>query len=330
MTKTISQINQEFLYEYCLPDENDPDELDVLQEYFLQKPDKPNRLPHRPPKETTEHERSNEIQRVDVLLEEENDPRELDALLDMVTTPSNAPRSTKPSPTANPWYATQPLRKSEIIASPPRTPFEWSPGTLCTVEDAPTPASGQKKPKGSSIKLISNVVFYVALIAIVAGALIFSSKTNGRSQLLGLSYFEVLTPSMQSVLPVGSLVVDKHTEPENIQVGDIITYWRSDNETVTHEVISIVDDYEGTGMRGFQTKGRDNPEPDPDIVASMNVIGVVAFHLPGVGLAMSYIASHIGYVFIFIGLVLVISIAVRALAPSKKKEAGSPATITTL
>ncbi|MDR3314108.1 MAG: signal peptidase I [Oscillospiraceae bacterium] len=294
MPKSIEEINQEFLLEYFLNDIDEAAELDWPVEPWNAPPPAP-----ASPAQTGQEP--------------------LEAYFDPVAD-INALFEIKPS------ELTEPIPPPAAAAL--RNP--WKPA-FCRKTSAalPDPAPGGKalKPqengkKNKPLKLISNIVFYLALIAIVAGALVFSSKSNGRTQFLGYSYFEVLSPSMQSIIPVGSLVLTAQTPAKDIQLGDIITYWRADEESITHEVIEIIENYEGSGARAFRTQGRDNPDPDPDLVDARNIIGVVKFHAAGLGSALSYIYSNIGYVFAFVGVVIVLSIALQVLLKERKKGRG--------
>jgi len=175
--------------------------------------------------------------------------------------------------------------------------------------------------RGSSIwKSISNMAFYAALIAIVIGAVIFGGKSGGRTQFFGFSYFEVLTGSMESMIPRGSLVVARQVPSSQIKTGDVITFLRSDEESVTHQVIDVVPNFNDSGAPGFRTKGTDNLEPDPDIVAAANVLGVVKLHVPVLGFTLRWISENIKYVFILFILIILASIAVRVFLGERKTE----------
>jgi len=183
----------------------------------------------------------------------------------------------------------------------------------------PEAIQGGPPPPGKSSlwKSISNIVFYMVLAAIVLVAVAIGGKSNGG---FGIRYFEVVSKSMQSVIPKGSLVFTQKVPSGEIKVNDIITYLRSDEENVTHKVIAIVPNFDGRGTLGFQTQGTDNPDPDPDIVAAANVVGVVKWHVAGLGFTLRYIADNIKYVFLAFILIILLSIAVRVLLGERKRE----------
>jgi signal peptidase len=104
----------------------------------------------------------------------------------------------------------------------------------------------------------------------------------------GYSWFHVVSSSMQKEIPKGSIVFVKKTDPQKIKAGDVITYQMNNGSTVTHAVVEIID---SGGFRGFRTKGTSNKEPDPEIVSAEKVIGVVSFHIAGIGAVLAGLAK---------------------------------------
>jgi signal peptidase len=143
-------------------------------------------------------------------------------------------------------------------------------------------------------RIISDMFFGVMLIA---GLLLIILKIGG------FSILAVETGSMGAELPVGSLIIVDSSQPENIRVGDVISFvLNEDLVTVTHRVIDIDED-----KRKFYTKGDANNIADVNPVAFENLIGKVRFHLPYVGYAVIW--SHttggkavIALAFVFIAL----------------------------
>ena len=155
----------------------------------------------------------------------------------------------------------------------------------------------QKKPTESKnsrqiFKQISNIAFY-AVIAIVASLLIWSVKSDNGFNIFGYSGFTVLTESMQSEIPKGSLVIVKNTPPDSIKTGDDISFFKDENTVVTHKVVNIIENYNNTGTRGFQTKGIENADSDAHIVTSDEIIGVVCKVIPNLGYVLSWISANI-------------------------------------
>ena len=242
----------------------------------------------------------------------------------------------KALPSANPWVfgAAEPAPPSEprSLSEPCDGLYIWSDG----LEPPPpqitrdTPVwsrepEGEQEKTGGIWKTVSNAVFYAVLALIVAGAVIFSNQSNGRP-FFGFSYFEVLSGSMESVIPRGSLVLTQHVPAAEIRPGDIVTFINSSEESITHGVLRVIHNFDGNGTLGFQTKGTDNPMPDEDIVGAGNVVGVVKLHVKGLGFTLRYVKDNIRYVFLFFILILLASIAARVFLAERKKEAGEEET----
>lgn len=183
----------------------------------------------------------------------------------------------------------------------------------------PLSPSQKQKPKYSRLpKVMLDVIFYVTLVIAVAAAFFYSTNHSKVKFFFGYSYFTVLTTSMQSEIPKGSLIITKHVDSSIINIGDDITYLRSDGSTVTHRVVEIYNNYENSGARGFQTKGIDNPEADENIVYAANVVGVVIFSVANLGSVLSYIANNLWFVFVMFGILLILSFSLKVFFGVKK------------
>jgi signal peptidase len=88
----------------------------------------------------------------------------------------------------------------------------------------------------------------------------------------------VLTRSMQSTYPQNSFILAKETDPNDLNIGDDITFLKQNNTTITHRIVGIAENYEGTHKRAFETKGTDNQRKDDEMVYADNVVGKVIFH----------------------------------------------------
>ena len=167
-----------------------------------------------------------------------------------------------------------------------------------------TRASGERPVNKAVNLLIAAVIIFVVIFSEM-----LNSGMSKRMNFFGYSAFTVLSDSMHSVIPVGSLIVVKRTSPENIQLGDDITFMREkDDSVVTHRVIQIFHDFGEDGGFGFQTQGVENPDPDHDVVHHIDVIGVVKHIIPEFGTIMNYISVNIGIFFVAIGVVMILVI----------------------
>lgn len=92
----------------------------------------------------------------------------------------------------------------------------------------------------------------------------------------------VLTGSMTPSIPTGSIVLVRPVDPGTLQVGDIATYQRADDnkEFITHRIVGI--DQKSTGAT-FEFKGDANRVADDTAVPADMIRGKVWFHVPYLG-----------------------------------------------
>jgi signal peptidase len=133
------------------------------------------------------------------------------------------------------------------------------------------------------------------LLVVLAG---FSVLTN-LSPLAGREVFTIVGGSMEPAIPLGSLVVATRTDPQTIEVGDVVTI-RDDNGTVvTHRVTRVVDQPEG---RAFELKGDANQSPDGGLVPARAVVGVADVYVPFAGYIRRFLSTTTGFVAAFTAL----------------------------
>ena len=149
------------------------------------------------------------------------------------------------------------------------------------------PKSG--KPKGGKIlPALCGVLGTLILLAVIA---VSAPLTVPR--LLGYEMFEVLTGSMEPEIPVGSVIYVKYIQPELIQEQEVVAFYKSEGDVVTHRV---VDNH--TVERELITKGDANEINDFEPVPYENLIGRVERHVPVVGRFMSLLAGTVGKLYL--------------------------------
>lgn len=102
----------------------------------------------------------------------------------------------------------------------------------------------------------------------------------------------VFSGSMEPELKVGGVVVTRPVEPEEIKVGDILTFYSPLGEQLTsHRVIAVE---QGSSLH-FSTKGDANEAPDPFVVPAQNVVGKICFHMPYLGYFSQAVKTRLGF-----------------------------------
>lgn len=112
-----------------------------------------------------------------------------------------------------------------------------------------------------------------------------------------INIYTIVSGSMEPTIKVYDVVIDKAvTNPEDIKVGDVITFIStssiSEGLLVTHRVqeIKIVN-----GKYEFVTKGDFNGTADSDTAKFENLVGKVIFKIPQLGRIQFFVASKLGW-----------------------------------
>ena len=111
------------------------------------------------------------------------------------------------------------------------------------------------------IKIVTDILLVIVL---VIAAVLYIPR------LMGLKTYKVLSGSMEPEYHVGSVVYVEKSSIDDIEVGDVITFYINDNTVVTHRVIDKDNDTES-----FHTKGDANETEDGGSVAYDKVVGKV-------------------------------------------------------
>jgi len=123
--------------------------------------------------------------------------------------------------------------------------------------------------------------------------------------LMGFSVLRVVTPSMVPELPVGSLIIIRQTDPQDLEVGQIATYLREDGDsvTVTHRIYRIERDDNGN-PDGFILRGDANQTLSHQVVPNEAILGRVVFSSYGIGRILLFfenmLITTIGTIFLLI------------------------------
>lgn len=154
------------------------------------------------------------------------------------------------------------------------------------------------------------ILILICVLAIVGVLLI--------PRLAGYETFAVLSGSMEPYYHVGSVVfVDKSVPPEEVKVGDPITFTKTDTLVATHRVIDIDSD-----KREFRTKGDANATEDASPVSFDMLVGKAGMSVPLLGYISIYMKTKkgmFGIAAVFIVIIL-LQLIPELVKPEKKKE----------
>ena len=125
----------------------------------------------------------------------------------------------------------------------------------------------------------------------------------------------IMSSSMEPTIPIGSIVVVKRVNPDDVKVSNIIVFQRSDAKTLHRVIDKIVEN----DSYYFKTKGDANEDPDPWIVQPEQVRGALLLTIPYYGYLIYFAGTPIGFVLmVIIPAILLIVNEIRKIIQLKK------------
>jgi signal peptidase len=138
--------------------------------------------------------------------------------------------------------------------------------------------------KKQKVIAVLNRFFSFILIAVLlfAGYVFLTVMRTPKNQVpavFGFSFLRVATGSMEPTIPTGAIIIVRQTDPEEVKVGDVITFYSPDplleNMPNTHRVTAILQE---NGTTSFITKGDAGVDDDPYPVEAERLVGVYKLH----------------------------------------------------
>ena len=174
-----------------------------------------------------------------------------------------------------------------------------------------------------TIKTILNVIV-IAFVALFILVVCLQRFSDNKISFFNYRLFTVVSGSMVPKYNIGDVLIAKETNPEDVKVGDTISYLGSSgtfkDKVVTHEVVDIEQDEEGHYI--FHTKGLANLVEDP-IVYEEQLYGVIKYRSVILSFIYKVIATQIGmFVFIVIPILYIIGseIVIAMLEKEEKRR----------
>ena len=155
------------------------------------------------------------------------------------------------------------------------------------------------------MNVIFNLLFYSIIIALLAGSTLFAFSNNPQKSYFGYRIYNVLTNSMvgeaEDCFNAGDIIIVKLTEPEEVEIGDIITFvpGRDERSYLTHRVVEVNHELNGIPGIYFVTRGDANNSDDPPISGSM-LVGKKVFTISGMGAVIKFIRANFVITIIFV------------------------------
>ena len=142
--------------------------------------------------------------------------------------------------------------------------------------------------------------FFITIFVLFVSMVCLQRFSNNRIAVFNFRLFTVISGSMEPKYKIGDVLVAVETKPEDIKVGDAISYLGNKNsfkdKVITHEVIKIEKDKKGKYY--FHAKGLANAIEDP-VVSEDQLYGVVKYRVITLSFIYKIVGTPLGF-FIFV------------------------------
>ena len=158
------------------------------------------------------------------------------------------------------------------------------------------------------VKIMKVLLFIVmALLVLVVGIQKFSDNDLS---FLGVRVFMVVSGSMEEEYHVGDILVSKHADIDEINVGDNVTY-RGNTSTLKGLVVThkVVEKGKKDGTTYFVTKGNANDIADPEI-SYEQIYGKIIYKSRILSAFGKLMNNRISYYILFMSIGVVVSIEI--------------------
>lgn len=166
-------------------------------------------------------------------------------------------------------------------------------------------------------KIVENNIIYKivrTLLYVVVGLLLLiivvQKVTNNNLSIGGVRVFMIISESMKDEYEIGDILVSKHADVEDINIGDNVTYLGEKSEfrnlIITHKVVEKKqkgDDYY------FITRGTANEVDDPEIRYDQ-IYGKVVYKMIILSAIAKLMNNQLTYYILFTMVALIISIEI--------------------
>ena len=164
------------------------------------------------------------------------------------------------------------------------------------------------KSKGFKIfRAVFNILIFFIMVCF-AFSVCLQRISNNKISILNYRVFTVITESMTPKYKIGDVLIAKKTNPDELKVGDVVTYQGEVNsfkdKVVTHQIIKIE---KNNGKYYYHTKGLANLVEDP-IISEDQIYGKVIHKSIILSSIYKIIGTSFGfYIFIIIPILYLVT-----------------------
>lgn len=150
--------------------------------------------------------------------------------------------------------------------------------------------------------MTSILMYAIIVILIFVGFLLIAYYVDVKKSIKNAnnplySAYVIVSGSMEPIIKIRDAVLVRRVEPEDIKVGDVVTY-RATDETyygilITHRVVNIE---EKNGEKIYITKGDNNATIDRSPIIGDQITGKVVMRIPKIGYIKYFLVSSYGWI----------------------------------
>lgn len=156
------------------------------------------------------------------------------------------------------------------------------------------------------------IVVLILFSVIISVSSITAKANNGVPDVFGYTPFSVQTDSMKPTFVKGDYIFVEECDTENLQVGDIITYFTIINGSRVINTHRIVEVHKENDVIQYRTQGDNketNPEVDKLMLSPGDVIGKYnGTRIPVLGSIIDYLSTQLGFFLVILLPVLLFTI----------------------
>lgn len=162
------------------------------------------------------------------------------------------------------------------------------------------------------------IVIFVAFMLMVC----LQRFSGNKFSFFNIRMFTVASGSMEPKYKIGDVLISKETKPEDVKVGDVISYLGTkgsfQDKVITHQVVSIEKDADGKYL--FHTKGLTNLVEDP-VVSEEQLYGVVVYKMFLLSFIYKIVGTTLGlFICVVLPLLYIIGSEFLAFMVDKEEE----------
>ncbi len=156
------------------------------------------------------------------------------------------------------------------------------------------------------VKKVLSIILSIILWAVILLAAMYTFVTVAQkddanvSSLFGVSPLSVQSDSMVPTFKTGDLIFIKKVNPDDLKVGDVVTFHTIIEGHYALNTHRITDISEENGVRVFVTKGDNNKFEDVDRIVDGSIVGKYFGQIKGFGKVMDFISSSVGFLVVIL------------------------------